>query len=211
MSTLSALTMSVERARMPSSTCVIVVPVIVVAAPVSMPVLLPMIRPPVICASGVKVRTAVLDTPSVVQVLQRQAGGARGRDDPVLATGDGQVGGVDADRAALDPDSGAGVLDPDIGDRRPACRRCRRPPRRSPRSPSPRRVTPVTDLSTTTPRWLLVIRSWSSVDLGGAGVGEHADRLVGGGDVGDSGLLRAAHPQAAGAVADGDDAVDRAA
>ena len=62
---------------MPSSTWVIVVPVIVVAAPVSMPVVLPVIRPPLIWASGVNVRTAVLDTPSVDQVLQHQAGGAR--------------------------------------------------------------------------------------------------------------------------------------
>ena len=64
----STCTTSPVRARTPWSTSVIAVPLIVVAAPVSIPVALPLIRPPMTCRSGLKVRIASLPTPSAAML-----------------------------------------------------------------------------------------------------------------------------------------------
>ena len=69
------------RARTPSSTPPIVVAEMVVAAPASIPVALPVIRPLTSCRSGLNVRTAARERAVHGHVAQHDALGRRQRDE----------------------------------------------------------------------------------------------------------------------------------
>ena len=204
--TLSAATSSGDRARIPTFTAVISVPLMVVAASASMPVVPLLIRPPRIWAFGLAVRTPLFDT-------RRSPGRAAPRRWCRRPARSPSWPPVTFTAVAVKPVAPRSTRTPDWlslirTSRRSTCL----PPTETPvwvRSMvDPDRASPSVVFSITIPRPPPLIRSWPRVTLAAADVGQHADRLVDRGEVGHHRAVVAGQLQATDPVGLGDHARD---